>query len=87
MDNEKMIPICCNHFGVATNNGQTFILEFRFQEPPGEHGQTGPIKTFSRVAIDRIGTERFITLLRTTLDRTKGKGSSGQTPPSNGTRF
>ena len=81
MDNEKMIPICCNHFGVSTNNGQTFILEFRFQEPPAEHGQAGPIRTFSRVAIDRIGIYRFITLLQTTLNKTKGKGGSGPTPP------
>lgn len=87
MDNEKMIPICCNHFGVGTNNGQTFILEFRFQEPPGEHGQPGRISIFSRVAIDSVGIQRFITLLQTTLNQTKGKGGSGQAPPSPGTRF
>ena len=76
MHDEKMIPNCSNHFGVSTNNGQTFILEFRFQEPPGEHGQAGEIKTFSRIAIDRIGMERFVTLLQNTLNKTKGKGGS-----------
>lgn len=72
-------PLCCNHFGIFTNNGQTFIFEFRFQEPPGEHGQPGEIKTFSRVAIDRIGAERFFTLLQNTLNQTRGGG--GPTPP------
>lgn len=66
-----MIPICSNHFGVGTNNGQTFILEFRFQEPPSREGETGPIMTFSRIAIDRIGIERFINLLQQSLDKTK----------------
>jgi hypothetical protein len=85
MNNEQMFPICCNHFGVGTNNGQTFILEFRYQEPPGEHGQPGEIRTFSRVAIDRIGLERFTTLLRTTLDKTKNQGGgSDQVPPASG---
>ncbi len=71
MDNEKMIPICSNHFGVGTNNGETFILEFRFQDPPGKDGQAGPVQTFSRIAIDRIGIERFIVLLQKNLDQTK----------------
>lgn len=87
MDKEQMIPICCNHFGVGTNNGQTFILEFRFQEPPGEDGKPGSVKTFSRVSMDRIGVERFTTLLQTTLGQTRGKGGSGQSPPKNGSRF
>lgn len=69
-----MIPVSCNHFGVGTNNGVTFVLDFRFQEPPGEHGQPGAIKTFTRVAMDRIGVERFVILLQSTLERTKGKG-------------
>jgi hypothetical protein len=82
MDNEKMIPICCNHFGVGTNNGQTFILEFRFQEPPTKDGQP-VIKTFSRIAIDRIGIERFINLLQTSLKQTKGSGDSSHITSSN----
>lgn len=73
---ENMIPVCSNHFGVGTNNGQTFILEFRFQEPPTRPGQPGAIATFSRIAIDRIGAERFVTLLQTTLKQTKGKGGT-----------
>lgn len=87
MDNEQMIPICCNHFGVGTNNGQTFILEFRFQEPPGEHGQSGKIQTFSRVAIDRIGIERFVSLLQTTLKQTKGRDGGDSAIPPNASRF
>ncbi len=71
MDNEKMIPICCNHFGITTNNGQTFILEFRFQEPLREDGQPGQTTSFSRIAIDRIGIERFINLLKVSLGKTK----------------
>lgn len=84
MEEEKIIPICCNHFGIGTNNGLTFIIEFRFQEPPGEHGQTGPIKTFSRVAIDRIGLERFLILIKSTLEKTEGKG---QPPAADNPRF
>ena len=83
MDNEVMVPFCCNHFGVGTNNGQTFVLEFRFQEPPGEHGQPGAIKTFARVAIDRVGMERFLILIQQTLERSKPKGQ----PPTNTDRF
>lgn len=84
MDNETMIPICSNHFGIATNNGQTFIIEFRFQEPPGKDNKPGSIKTFSRVAIDRIGIERFINLLQAAVDKTKGKGGSSLTSPPSG---
>ncbi|MEE8329418.1 MAG: hypothetical protein V3R54_05765 [Thermodesulfovibrionia bacterium] len=83
MDNEKMIPICCNHFGITTNNGQTFILEFRFQEPSTKGGQPSSIKTFSRVAIDRIGIERFINLLQTSLEQTKSSGNSSHITSSN----
>ena len=84
MEEEKMIPVSCNHFGVGTNNGLTFILEFRFQEPPSEHGQPGPIKTFTRVAMDRIGLERLVILLQATLEKTKGKG---QPPAADNPRF
>jgi hypothetical protein len=84
MEEEKTIPVCCNHFGVGTNNGLTFVLEFRFQDPPGELGQPGPIKTFSRVAIDRIGLERFLILLQTTLAKTKPKE---QPPTGDNSRF
>ncbi|MFH1458552.1 MAG: hypothetical protein ABIG31_05255 [Candidatus Omnitrophota bacterium] len=84
MEEEKMIPVCCNNFGVGTNNGVTFILDFRFQEPPSEHGQPGPIKTVARVAMDRIGIERFMLLLQTTLEKTKGKD---QPPAPENPRF
>ena len=84
MEEEKIIPVSCNHFGVGTNNGLTFILDFRFQEPPGEHWQPGSIKTFTRVAMDRIGMERFIILLQATLEKTKGKG---QPPAADNPRF
>jgi len=84
MEEEKMIPVCCNHFGIGTNNGLTFVLEFCFQEPPGSQGQQTAPKTFSRVAIDRIGLERFLILLQTTLDKTKPKG---QPPAADNPRF
>ncbi len=87
MDKEKIIPVSCNHFGVGTNNGLTFILEFRFQEPPEEHGRPGEIRLFSRVAIDRLGIERFITLLQETLNKTKSKGGDDKTLPTSGGRF
>jgi len=87
MSDDRMIPLCSNHFSVSTNNGQTFIFQFRFQEPPLEAGKPGEIKLFARIAIDRIGAERFLTLLQATLNKTKGKGGGGPAIPPNASRL
>ncbi len=81
MAEEKILPTACNNFGLSTNNGQTFILEFSFQEPPMGTEELPSNKTFSRIAIDRIGLERFVTLLQTALKTKMGGDGKPPTPP------
>jgi hypothetical protein len=71
MDTEKKIPFTCNFFGIATNNGQTFIFDFLFQEPPQKPGEENKTYPITRIALDRIGAERLLIILQQTLNNTK----------------